>query len=82
MTLMERLLEAGYPRDQMFNHESDLYVFVTPITRGVIEKWCKENGYSRHWHCPMFTDQITGRAMFDCVFQYTPWWEERSRANG
>ena len=32
MTLMERLLAAGYPRDQMFSHESDLYIFVTPLT--------------------------------------------------
>ncbi len=37
MTLMERLLAAGYPREQMFSHESDLYVFVTPLTKKVVE---------------------------------------------
>ena len=31
-TLMELLLEAGYPREEVFNHCSDLYVFVTPLT--------------------------------------------------
>ena len=38
MTLMERLLAAGYPRDQMFSHESDLYIFVTPLTMRVVER--------------------------------------------
>lgn len=69
-TLMQRLLEAGYPRDQMFNHELDLYVFVTPLTKRVVEEWCKENKFDRHWMCPIFTDQITGRPMYDCAFQY------------
>lgn len=31
ITLMEALEKAGYPREQMFNHNSDLYVFVTPV---------------------------------------------------
>lgn len=75
MTLMERLLAAGYPRDQMYHLESDLYVFATPKTKRIIDAWCKENGYSRTWHCPMFTDQVTGRPMFDCAFCYDPAWE-------
>ena len=37
-TLMERLLDAGYPNED--------------------------------WHCPTFKDQITGRTMYDCAFQY------------
>lgn len=69
-TLMQRLIDAGYPRDQMDHHSSDLYVFVTPITTKVIEEWCAENGYSKDWHCPKFKDQITGRQMYDCAFQY------------
>lgn len=68
--LMQQLLDAGYPRDEMFHHESDLYVYVTPLTTSVIEEWCKENNYRIGWHCPTFRDQITGRQMYDCVFQY------------
>jgi len=70
MTLMERLLEAGYPREQMFSHESDLYVFVTPLTRKVVEAWCNENGFNRRWHCPVFRDNVTGRPMYDCASHY------------
>lgn len=69
-TLIEKLLEAGYPESEMNHHESDLYVYVTPLTTKVIEEWCKENGFSKNWHCPIFTDQITGKKMYDCVFQY------------
>lgn len=69
-TLMELLIEAGYPENEMDHHESDLYVYVTPITTKVINEWCKANEYSREWHCPIFTDQITGRKMYDCAFQY------------
>ncbi len=77
MTLMERLLAAGYPRDQMLSHESDLYVFVTPLTTQIVEVWCKENGYSRTWHCPKFKDQVTGKPMYDCHFQYDDYWKAR-----
>ena len=69
-TLMELLIEAGYPESEMDHHESDLYVYVTPITTKVINEWCKENEYRREWHCPVFTDQITGRQMYDCAFQW------------
>lgn len=69
-TLMEMLLEAGYPKDEMFHHGSDLYVYVTPITAKVIDEWCKERKYNKNWHCPKFTDQVTGKLMYDCAFQY------------
>ena len=69
-TLLQLLLDAGYPKEDMFHHCSDLYVFVTPVTTRVIEGWCKEHGYTKNWHCPMFKDQITGRQMYDCAFQY------------
>lgn len=71
--LMLRLLEAGYPRTEMYHHESDLYVYVTPVTSAVIRDWCREHGYSRTWHCPIFQDQITGKPMYDCAFQYFDW---------
>ena len=34
--LMIRLLEAGYPHSEMDHHESDLYVYVTPVSTRVI----------------------------------------------
>ncbi len=70
--LMLRLLDAGYPLSEMDHHESDLYVYVTPLTRKIIEEWCKEHSFSRTWHCPTFRDAVTGKLMFDCVFQYLP----------
>lgn len=74
-SLMQMLIDAGYPREEMYNHESDLYVYVTPLTMRIINEWCKENGFIRSWHCPIFKDQITGKPMYDCVFQYLPWWK-------
>ncbi len=69
-SLMQRLLDAGYPKEEMDHHESDLYVYVTPLTTKIISEWCEENGYRMSWHCPTFKDQITGRQMYDCAFQY------------
>ena len=68
--LMQRLLDAGYPKEEMYHHESDLYVYVTPLTTQVVERWAKEHGYNRTWNCPTFYDQINGRKMYDCAFQY------------
>lgn len=79
-TLMQRLLDAGYPREQMFHHCSDLYVYVTPLTTKIVNNWCKEQGFLRSWHCPIFKDQITGKPMYDCAFQYYDYWKEVSNA--
>lgn len=76
MSLYDRLVKAGYPESEMYSWQSDLYVYVTPLTTRIIEEWCKENRYARYWHCPIFKDQITGRPMYDCIFQYAPWWDE------
>ena len=69
-TLLQRILDSGYPKEDIFHHESDLYVYVTPTTTKIIKEWCVENDYSQDWHFHMFKDQITGRMMFDCAFQY------------
>ncbi len=74
MTLMEMLLDAGYPRDQMFHHESDLYIFATSLTNRVIGAWCKDKGYNKGAFCKMFKDQQTGRPMYDVAFAYDPYW--------
>lgn len=76
--LMQRLLDAGYPAEDIEHHESDLYVFVTPLTKKVIEEWCQEHGYDRKWQCPIFKDQVSGRGMYDCAFQYSDWWAEKA----
>ena len=77
--LMQRLLEAGYPAEEIDHHESDLYIYVTPLTTQVIEQWCREHEYDRAWHCPTFYDQISGRLMYDCAFQYSDWWAEKAK---
>lgn len=78
-SLMQMLLEAGYPKEEMDNHNSDLYVYVTPLTTKVLHDWCEANGWSKI-KSPLittFTDQITGKLMYDVAFQFLPWWEER-----
>lgn len=68
--LMEMLIEAGYPKEEIDHHDSDLYVYVTPLTTNVIKEWCKAHDYRMAWHCPIFKDKITGKMMYDCAFQW------------
>lgn len=75
MTLMETLEKAGYPREQMFHHCSDLYVFATRTTQSVIREWFKQQGLNRALFVTTFEDLMTGRTMYDIAFQYTPYWE-------
>ena len=79
ITLMEVLEKAGYPREQMFNHNSDLYVFVTPVTTRVINDWCVAEGINKEVFLETFKDNITGRPMYSIAFQYMPYWEERAK---
>ena len=75
-SLMERLLEAGYPPEDIDHHEYDLYVYVTPLTTRVLMEWADENGYDSNLRdgvfIQTFKDQITGRKMYDIAFQYIP----------
>lgn len=77
MTLMEKFEAAGYPRKEMYHHESDLYVFLTPLTKRVIDEWFKEEGLTRSLFVSTFRDQITGESMYDVAFQYTPAFDQR-----
>lgn len=70
MTLLEKLLANGYPKEQIFHHCSDLYVFVTPLTKKIVDNWCRENGFVKSLHVSTFHDQITGKLMYDVAFQY------------
>lgn len=73
--LMQMLIDAGYQESDIFHHRSDLYIYLTPLTKQVIDKWIKETGYKKHLFVSIFTDQVTGRKMYDVAFQYTPFWE-------
>lgn len=73
--LMERLLEEGYPPEDIDHHDYDLYVYVTPLTTKVIKEWMKDNNYTDNLYgflIQKFRDQITGRMMYDIAFQYIP----------
>ena len=76
-TLIEMLIEAWYPKEDIYPHESDLYIFVTPLTTKVLEDWCKENGWNiglvkgESLIFSKFIDVITGKQMYDVAFQYT-----------
>ena len=75
-SLMEILLEEGYPPEDIDHHCSDLYVYVTPLTTRVITEWANDNGYDGNLRDGVFVqkfrDQITGRIMYDIAFQYIP----------
>lgn len=81
--LMQMLLEAGYPKEDIHHHNSDLYVYVTPLTTRVLEDWCRANGWNsrlvkdKSFLFDVFTDNVTGRKMYDIAFQYIPFWEEK-----
>lgn len=78
-TLMETLIDAGYPREEMYHHCSDLYIFWTPTTVRIVNRWYKERGLNRALFVTSFEDQITGRLMLDCAFQYDPYWNEAAK---
>lgn len=81
MGLMEALEKAGYSREQMFHHCSDLYVFIMPLTQRVIDKWFEDQGLNKSLFVSTFRDQITGKGMYDIAFQYAPYWDEKERTN-
>lgn len=78
-TLMETLIEAGFPEKEFDHHESDLYVpkeMNGRYTGGIIVRWFIEYGYNPRLFMNEFRDQVTGKPMWDISFQYTPWWQE------
>ena len=55
--------DAGIPMD---NHESDLYVKVTPESTKILE----DSGHS----FSTFANEVDKTLWFDVPFAYTPWW--------
>ena len=75
-SMMERLLEAGYPPEEIDHHCSGLYVYVPPLPTRILTAWANENDYASNLRDGVFVqkfrDQITGRMMYDIAFQYIP----------
>ncbi len=80
-SLMERLLEAGYPPEDIHHYYSDLYVYVTPLTTKIITEWADEKGYDSNLRDGVFVqtfrNQIDGRKMYDIHFEYIPFWNKK-----
>ena len=80
-TLIERLVEAGYPVDDIHHHYTDLYVYQNEITDRVLDCWLKEKGRSglkdEDFFVERFNSNIDGKPMYDIAFQY-----ERSVVDG
>lgn len=75
-TLMQTLEDAGYPKSEFDHHGSDLYVFAYingMETRPIIDKWFTQNGLSVAAFVEPFVDNVTGKLMYDCAFQYIPY---------
>jgi hypothetical protein len=74
MTLYQELVAAGC---QIDNHESDLYVRVTPESRAIVERWC----WIRKLYAgtTLFRSNTDGAMWWDVPFAYDPFWNDRFR---
>ena len=68
--LMERLLDAGYPRHEMRHNGRDLLIPVTPMTSKAIDEWCAAFGYYKPALVRTYTDDKTHEEMYECAYQY------------
>lgn len=64
------LKDTGIP---LFNHESDLYVPVTDVTRAIVDR------YEFKANVKTFRDQVSGGLMFDIPFAYMPFWADKAK---
>lgn len=69
MSIYIELKEAGIPID---NHESDLYVLVTPESSKIVERYRK----NRVICVSTFRSNIDGKTWFDIPFCYDPYWNK------
>lgn len=73
MSIYEQVKAAGIQHD---NHETDLYVKVTPESRKIVER------YGFRSNVTTFRNQRppnVGELWFDIPFAYIPEWEKRMR---
>lgn len=66
--LYDAVVAAGI---QMYNHESDLYIPVTPATIDLIGE------YEFSKNVTQFRSNIDDRMWFDIPFAYQPFWDRR-----
>ena len=69
MTIYDQMLAAGV---QINNHESDLYVPVTPETTAIV------NGYKFKSNVTRFTSNIDKKQWYDIPFAYSPFWQNKA----
>ena len=72
-TLYTRMVEAAIP---VANHQSDLYVPVTPQSTAILKQY-EQEAFRKVWYCT-FLNQVEGGQWYDIAFMYTPWWEQRA----
>ena len=77
MSLMKMLVKAGYPEKDFSHHESDLYIYKTPLTTKVLDRWVDDNEFASSYLVSEFRDNVTGKEMYEIAFQYDPYWELR-----
>jgi hypothetical protein len=68
MDIFQEMQQAGVEID---NHESDLYVPVTDVTRAIVARFEFKQSVTT------FQNQITGTLWYDIPFAYTPFWESK-----
>lgn len=74
-SIYARLLREGYPQEDIDHHESDLYVYVTPLTTKIIKEYFPDHDHKTIM-VNKFKDNVTGRYMYDITFAYDPYWAE------
>ena len=70
-SIFQRLQASGCTMD---NHESDLYVKLDGIARGILQTWCAESG---HNHYKQFRSEVDGAMWAELPFRFDPYWENR-----
>lgn len=70
------LLENGYPKSDMDHHESDLYVYVTPLTTRLINEIYPDKT-TRQIFVHQFISQTDHKPMYEIVFAYLPYWQKK-----
>jgi hypothetical protein len=69
MNIYEQMKAAGV---EISNHESDLYVPVTPETTAIVNKYEYKSNVST------FINNITKTPWYDIPFAFRPWWEKKN----
>jgi hypothetical protein len=69
-SIYSQMLKTGCKMD---NHESDLYVEVTPETKAIV------NNYKNKSNVTTFVSQIEKTLWYDIPFAYLPFWEKKPR---